>query len=161
PAPIEAVATIMNVTADHEGSIEVDVSGGVPPYTFDWNTGSVSDSIGGLPSGNYLLLITDANGCEFQDYYKVHALTTAYTGPLYEKHFIHDALNKKVYIRDWDFTQKELILYNAIGEVICKYRIEIEVKEVELDLPSHIAKGMYIISTPDGEFSEKIIVRKF
>ncbi len=50
------------------GSVAVDISGGVPPYTASINGGasfSVSDTlIGGLSSGDYIISIQDANGCE-------------------------------------------------------------------------------------------------
>ena len=41
------------------------VSGGTPGYTYSWNTNpvQVSDSISGLPGGNFSVTVTDANGC--------------------------------------------------------------------------------------------------
>jgi len=50
-----------------DGSIDINVSGGTLPYTFDW-TGpggftSTSEDISGLEAGNYNLNISDGNGC--------------------------------------------------------------------------------------------------
>lgn len=41
------------------------VTGGNPPYTYNWNTTPVqsSDSAGGLSAGTYLLTVTDSSGC--------------------------------------------------------------------------------------------------
>lgn len=47
----------------NDGLIEVDVSGGVPPYKYKWNNGSEIGSISSLVSGSYTLRATDASGC--------------------------------------------------------------------------------------------------
>lgn len=47
-----------------DGRIMVHVSGGVPPYTYLWNTGSVSSDIEGIPAGTYRVEITDTSGCK-------------------------------------------------------------------------------------------------
>jgi len=44
------------------GSIDPDISGGIPPYTFDWSNGETTDSIGELPAGSYSLTVTDQFG---------------------------------------------------------------------------------------------------
>jgi hypothetical protein len=52
------------------GAIDIDVSGGSPPYTFDWWSGggftSTAEDLSGLSSNGYILDITDANGCSAQ-----------------------------------------------------------------------------------------------
>ena len=47
------------------GSILVTASGGVPPYTYEWNDGSTDEDRFELCAGIYIVTITDANGCEF------------------------------------------------------------------------------------------------
>jgi gliding motility-associated-like protein len=47
-----------------DGSASAQVSGGLPPYLYDWGSGQGSNaSTGNLGPGNYTLLVTDANGC--------------------------------------------------------------------------------------------------
>jgi len=46
-----------------DGSLEVSATGGTPPYTREWNTGSDSSTISGLCAGTYTLTLTDDNGC--------------------------------------------------------------------------------------------------
>ena len=45
------------------GEIDLSVSGGKAPYTYDWNDGSNSKDRTGLCAGTYSVTITDANGC--------------------------------------------------------------------------------------------------
>ncbi len=46
-----------------DGQIVVSVKGGNAPYTYSWNTGATTDSIGGLSPGGYAVNIVDAQGC--------------------------------------------------------------------------------------------------
>ena len=47
-----------------DGGATAAVSGGLPPYAYDWGNGLVQDpSVDDLPAGNYSLLVTDAQGC--------------------------------------------------------------------------------------------------
>ncbi len=47
------------------GSIVLDVTGGVPPYTFLWNTKETTQNRTNLNAGSYTVLITDSEGTEF------------------------------------------------------------------------------------------------
>ena len=45
------------------GSISLDVSGGTPPYTFEWSDGSDEQNRTNLAEGTYTVSVTDQNGC--------------------------------------------------------------------------------------------------
>ncbi len=47
-----------------DGAIEVLVEGGVGPYTFAWSNGATTQSISDLCCGSFVVIVTDANGCE-------------------------------------------------------------------------------------------------
>lgn len=44
------------------GALSANVSGGVPPYTYNWSNGSTAAEISGLGAGTYTLQVRDANG---------------------------------------------------------------------------------------------------
>ena len=60
-------STINSVNAScygSTGSADVTVTGGIPPYTYLWNSTNTSSAItSGLTAGNYSVLVADVNGC--------------------------------------------------------------------------------------------------
>lgn len=59
-----------------DGSISVDIEGGVAPFTYEWKdeaTNSISNtsSINNIPTGKYYLTVVDAKGCELNEIYNL------------------------------------------------------------------------------------------
>jgi len=50
-----------------DGSIDLNVNGGTPPYSFNWSNSSHDQNIINIPEGSYDVVITDANGCTITD----------------------------------------------------------------------------------------------
>jgi len=46
-----------------DGCIDAEATGGVPPYSYQWDTGSTTANLCGLPAGVYFLTVIDANNC--------------------------------------------------------------------------------------------------
>lgn len=48
-----------------DGFIQIDtVTGGQPPYNYAWSTGDTTTALANLPTGEYVLTVTDAQGCQ-------------------------------------------------------------------------------------------------
>ena len=45
------------------GSIDLTVSGGISPYSFQWNTGQITEDITGLSPGSYTAVVSSSDGC--------------------------------------------------------------------------------------------------
>lgn len=46
------------------GMIDINVTGGTPQYSYNWNNSINSEDLINIAAGNYYLILTDANGCE-------------------------------------------------------------------------------------------------
>lgn len=47
-----------------DGSIDLTVAGGNPGYTYSWSNGAVTQDVNTLIAGNYIVTVTDINGCQ-------------------------------------------------------------------------------------------------
>tara|TARA_R110002050_G_scaffold167746_2_gene298762 strand:- start:1124 stop:3013 length:1890 start_codon:yes stop_codon:yes gene_type:complete len=108
PKPIVVAETIIDATdcaIENSGSINLEVSGGVAPYSFLWNTNETSEDLNDIGAGVYSVQITDAVGCVFTEQYTI---------------FRQDPLNilvDELLIKDCDLrtTNKQLIAIGSGG----------------------------------------------
>jgi PKD repeat protein len=58
-----------------DGSINIDVYGGTPPYTYQWSNGAATQDITGLTQGYYDVIVNDAQGCETWATFEIYNIT--------------------------------------------------------------------------------------
>ncbi|MUV04437.1 hypothetical protein GN157_12025, partial [Flavobacterium rakeshii] len=65
PTVLSASTTFTAVSCygNTDGSIDLTVTGGTPPYNFAWSNSAVTEDLTGLASGTYDVTVTDANNC--------------------------------------------------------------------------------------------------
>lgn len=71
PVAVTIVSVTNDVNNQNSGAIDISVSGGLSPYSFQWKKdgvdlpGGTSEDLTGLGAGIYTVLITDNNDCTF------------------------------------------------------------------------------------------------
>jgi hypothetical protein len=78
--PAQGVQITSNITnvdcyGNSTGAIDLTLSGGLAPYTYAWSNSATTQDITGLIAGNYVVQITDDNGCFSQTSYQVSQAT--------------------------------------------------------------------------------------
>ncbi|MCX7955270.1 MAG: gliding motility-associated C-terminal domain-containing protein [Bacteroidales bacterium] len=65
PQPLTGNTTINNVSCygGNNGNISLSITGGTPPYSYNWSNGQNTSNAISLTQGTYSVTITDANGC--------------------------------------------------------------------------------------------------
>ncbi|MFK7773450.1 MAG: gliding motility-associated C-terminal domain-containing protein [Saprospiraceae bacterium] len=65
PTAIVVISNTTNETCSGaaDGTASVSVSGGVPGYTYIWSNGQTTATATNLTAGDYMVTVTDANGC--------------------------------------------------------------------------------------------------
>lgn len=59
---------------DQDGAVDITVTGGTGPYTFDWSTGADTEDVNALEAGAYTVTVTDAAGCSNMETFTVAEL---------------------------------------------------------------------------------------
>lgn len=71
PAPIVISGIVSEGAVTGEGSIDINITGGLPPYEYDWSgpgvSGTTDQDLTGISSGQYIVEVTDANGCSSEN----------------------------------------------------------------------------------------------
>ncbi|MBI3135657.1 MAG: T9SS type A sorting domain-containing protein [Bacteroidetes bacterium] len=160
PVVVNGAVTDASGASANDGSIDVTVTGGTPPYFYDWSNGSTSGDISGLAPGAYTVEVTDGAGCSVSSTFTVtyelglNEGDNAYTISVYPNP-ARDVLN--ITVADANVTL--ISLMNIQGKVV--YTDASGEKNVQLGLED-FAGGIYFVNiqTDKGISTEKIVITK-
>lgn len=57
----------------NDGAVSFKVTGGLPPYRYEWSNGAITPWIGQLGEGTYRVTVSDQHGCEIMDEFLIDA----------------------------------------------------------------------------------------
>ena len=72
PMTLSAVSTSTVCPTSNNGSVNLTVSGGLPPFTYLWSNGATTKDIAGLPAGTYTVTVTDNTTAQVSNFWKVN-----------------------------------------------------------------------------------------
>jgi hypothetical protein len=80
PIPVSLSSTTSNNQCGTEGSFAIDlvVTGGKAPYTYQWSNGAATQDLQNLNSGTYSVLVKDANACSASKTITIAPSSTSY-----------------------------------------------------------------------------------
>lgn len=150
-----------------DGSISVTVNGGVPPFTIAWSSGSTTNSTINQEPGEYIINVTDSNGCLFVD--------TLIIGFNESINSVNQNFNLKIYpnpssdqisINSEKLSIHSIKISNVVGQIIynesgAKLSSYNEQKNKSISLTS-FNSGIYFIAVQfsDGSFVVKQFVKE-
>ncbi len=162
PSEINVNASVENETAPNNGGIVVNsVSGGIPPYSYLWNTGGTSASLLTVSAGNYTLTVTDSAGCSKTFNYTVNSTVSAEKFELAKFHLYPNPSLDGVFNISWKHasTNVDLAVVDVLGKSIPFNSIKGE-NHIQISL-SEAARGIYFVKIIDKSkvYTLKCIVK--
>lgn len=155
PIIVNGAVTNASASATANGIVDVTISGGVAPYTFEWNTGATSEDLINVLPGSYLVTVTDANGCEQTSLYTVQVsadVKVVFSGALN----IYPNPARDVITIDLGSSQavERIILTDPAGKVVFEDTPNSSKFDVNVQF---YAEGVYFINLYVGD---EVIVRR-
>ena len=155
------LTTEPEVDGNAEGSIDLSVLGGTPPYSYSWSSGAHSQDISNLEAGEYTVTVVDDAGCISVLTGRVEATTPTleltiqnlYISPNPAHHFIQFDLNLDQKTLSGN---SQLEIYDSFGKIIRKKQVSNNglLQENISDFPS----GRYTVFIKN---EDKILSGKF
>lgn len=162
PAPLVVTVVITDeFNGQANGGLDITVQGGTPPYTYSWSNGSTDQDLLNLAAGQYVLYVTDANGCIFETVYTVDAKTNT-ENPKYVNSFVvmpNPAISEvNIKVSMEKNLNARLIVLNQLGQIIDTQVLNSLESENELNITGY-TQGVYLIrlETENGSVTHKLI----
>ncbi len=139
---IQQPSQLVITTSTTNGTAMVDtVTGGEAPYTYLWSTGATAQQITGLSTGNYLVTITDNNGCTAASGVNVVESGIENTGSSAGFRLWPNPAKNELQITVSGTSQATLDIRNILGQVILSTNITTQQSKIDV---SQLVNGIYI-----------------
>lgn len=147
PTPINSSAFIVHATCSScNGTITVNATGGVSPYSFLWDDNSTSQLIITVP-GEYCVEVLDANGCEIDTCFTISSTAGIENETSHSsiQVFPNPASNafQISFANLLQGVEKELLISNSLGEIVLKETVDSNVQQLIIQADQWPA-GLYL-----------------
>lgn len=143
PISIQEIAIQNSIQGSFSGSVEIDISGGTPPYRTDWSNGiSGATLIENLPCDTYSVVVTDSNQCQSSDSYTVQCITGVKDAQLEAFQIYPNPVSSQLIIENNTETFYTVQLFDVLGQIKFEQSILGTSKISFAEFPS----GIYFLS---------------
>ena len=151
-------------TSTNDGTASANVSGGTPPYTYNWTNGETTQTITGLISGSYNVTVTDANGCTTTGVVAVQQFTGTIDLETLTTFDLSPNPTTGYFTIDLEFLgqeRAEISIMNTIGQKVWEQTVEGSEFRMPIDLTKQ-ASGIYFVTvtTEKGRAVKRVVIAK-
>jgi len=146
-----------------DGSIDIEVAGGTGAYTYLWSNGETTQDIFGLSTGDFTVVVTDANGCELVEDFSLISTSVATISELSEFNIYptptQDVLNIEVsFSGAVEISTQVFSLDGSYQELVNPdFSSRAGTQKSELDV-RHLESGIYLLVL---QSEEGVVVERF
>jgi len=128
--------------ADETGSIQLEIIGGHPPFSYQWSSGDQTENVENLLPGAYSLTISDSFGCEEEFDFEIEGSTASESIKNQPLKIIPNPSNGHAYLSiPHSLKQVDLEIFNAQGKLVFKEKYSGD----KIILPVLDEPGIYFI----------------
>lgn len=142
---------------NNDGSIDLNVVGGTPGYTYSWSNGETTEDLSNLSAGIYTVTVTDNNGCSAEISSEVLNENTSNTASMedIELNVYPNPSNGNVKIT-WKGTGMQINVIEQGGRIVLSSSVQ-NVQAIQLD---DLQTGLYLVTikSTDGITATKQLV---
>ncbi|HCA82465.1 MAG TPA: hypothetical protein DEP18_01665 [Flavobacteriales bacterium] len=160
PIIINGVITNATGATNANGSVDVTITGGTPPYSYSWSNGAVVEDLANVLPGVYSIQVTDAAGCQTSVGFTVNFTVGVDEAVAMEAANIYpNPANYVVNVDAGDQNIRGIRMVNMVGQIV--YSAQPNATKTTIDLSS-IASGVYFVQIEgdNGMVTKKIEVVK-
>ena len=151
PMPVSLTTNIIDEVYGGDGSIDVVINGGTPPYQYQWTNGDTTLNNSDLIPGQYTFDVVDAHGCSYTEVFTINNVLSTDEVTVDDNYkIIFDQDKSAVLIYGIDHTNFDL--YNVNGQLIKSYEVVASDYEKQLIIPANLSRGLYFIKAKDIAF---------
>jgi len=160
PLSVNGVVTNETIVGANDGAVDITVTGGTAPYSYSWSNGvtATTQDLTSVSSGAYIVVVTDANGCETTAIFTVSIGTAVTEAEMAENNVLLYPNPAKNYTTvEVDGFETNIInkvrVFDALGKMV--YNTPTNDAKVEINTGNYLP-GLYLIQIEvDGHILTK------